>query len=77
MRKTNDGFLIAEEDLRIRGAGEMLGTKQSGLPTYKVANLNCDYDLLNKASQDARLFLEKDSAMTSERGKAVQILLYL
>jgi ATP-dependent DNA helicase RecG len=77
MRKTNDGFLIAEEDLKIRGAGEMLGTKQSGLPSYKVANLNCDYDLLNKASQDARLFLEKDSAMTSERGKAVRILLYL
>ena len=77
IRKTNDGFLIAEEDLKIRGAGEMLGTRQSGLPSYKVANLNYDYDLLSKASQDARLFLEKDEKMTSERGKAVRILLYL
>ena len=77
MRKTNDGFLIAEEDLKIRGAGEMLGTKQSGLPSYKVANLNYDYDLLNKASQDARLFLEKDAKMKGGRGKSVRLLLYL
>jgi ATP-dependent DNA helicase RecG len=77
MRETEDGFRIAEEDLRLRGAGEMLGTRQSGLPLFRMADLSTDGDLLAAARDDAQLVLNRDPTLTSERGEALRILLYL
>ena len=77
MRETEDGFIIAEEDLKLRGAGEELGTRQSGLPKFKVASLEDHSHLIPMARDDARLILEKDSDLSSERGKNLRVLLYL
>jgi ATP-dependent DNA helicase RecG len=77
LRDTQDGFIIAEEDLRLRGAGEVLGTRQSGLPKFRVADLAVHGDLLSTARDDAQLFLNKNKDMSSERAKALRILLYL
>ncbi|MCR9213554.1 MAG: ATP-dependent DNA helicase RecG [Proteobacteria bacterium] len=77
MRETEDGFRIAEEDLRLRGAGELLGTKQSGLPEFKLADLQAHSRLLNIARDDARLILEKDGQLNGSRGQALRVLLYL
>ena len=77
MRQTNDGFRIAEEDLRLRGAGEMLGHKQSGEPEFKLADLDRMTALLPIARDDARLLLDRDGGLDSERGRAARVLLYL
>jgi ATP-dependent DNA helicase RecG len=77
MRDTDDGFLIAEEDLRLRGAGEVLGTKQSGLPEFHLTNLEVHSDLLAIARDDAALILNKDPDLDSSRGEALRTLLYL
>ena len=77
MRETDDGFLIAEEDLRLRGAGELLGTRQSGLPEFRLADLAIHGELLATARDDARLILERDPELESERGRALRVLLYL
>jgi len=77
MRQTEDGFVIAEEDLRLRGAGELLGTRQSGLPVFKLADLAVHGDLLATARDDARLIIERDPDLSGERGKALRVLLYL
>ena len=77
MRETEDGFRIAEEDLRLRGSGEILGTKQSGLPGFTFTNLEVHSSLLGAAHDDARLLLNKDPSLESERGKAARLLLYL
>jgi ATP-dependent DNA helicase RecG len=77
MRETNDGFIIAEEDLRLRGAGELLGTKQSGLPALRIADLNQHQELLLAARDDANLLLSQDPLLQSERGQALRTLLYL
>jgi ATP-dependent DNA helicase RecG len=77
LRETEDGFRIAEEDLRLRGAGELLGTRQSGVPTFRLARLPEQDDLLQVARQDARMVLEKDPQLTGPRGKALRVLLYL
>ena len=77
MRQTDDGFRIAEEDLRLRGAGEVLGTRQSGLPEMRLADLAVDGELLAIARDDARLVLEKNPGLEGERGKALRVLLYL
>jgi len=77
MRKTNDGFVIAEEDLSIRGGGEILGTRQSGIPEFKFASYSIHRDLFDIARQDAKLIVERDSHLTSERGQALKVLLYL
>jgi ATP-dependent DNA helicase RecG len=77
MRETEDGFRIAEEDLRLRGAGEMLGTAQSGIPLFKVADLAIHGELLAAARDDAQLVLAKDPKLLSPRGEALRHLLYL
>ena len=77
LRETDDGFRIAEEDLRLRGAGELLGTRQSGLPTFHLADLAVHGDLLAAARDDARLILDKDPELAGERGQALRVLLYL
>lgn len=77
LRETEDGFRIAEEDLRLRGAGELLGTKQSGLPDYKVANLTHHQNLLLMARDEARLIIDKNATLSGARGDALKTLLYL
>ena len=77
MRRTEDGFEIAEEDLRLRGEGEVLGTKQSGLPDFKLAVPDHHAELLATARDDAHLILTRDQALTSERGEALRALLYI
>lgn len=77
MRETEDGFRIAEEDLRLRGAGELLGTRQSGLPDMRLADLAAHAELLQAARDDARLVIERDPELKSERGAALRALLYL
>ncbi|WP_395685331.1 ATP-dependent DNA helicase RecG [Aestuariivirga sp.] len=77
MRETEDGFRIAEEDLRLRGAGEMLGARQSGLPLFRMADLATDGDLLAAARDDAQLILGRDPKLISPRGEALRVLLYL
>jgi ATP-dependent DNA helicase RecG len=77
LRETEDGFRIAEEDLRLRGAGEVLGTRQSGLPELRLADLAAHADLLAIARDDARLVLSRDPDLSSPRGQALRTLLYL
>ncbi len=77
MRETQDGFRIADEDLRIRGAGDLLGLKQSGLPQFRVADLESQAELMRIAQDDARLLLTIDPDLTSARGQAIRALLYL
>jgi ATP-dependent DNA helicase RecG len=77
MRETEDGFRIAEEDLRLRGAGEMLGTQQAGLPLFRLADLNVHGELLAAARDDAALILARDPELKTPRGDALRTLLYL
>jgi ATP-dependent DNA helicase RecG len=77
LRETDDGFRIAEEDLRLRGAGEVLGTRQSGLPTLRLADLAEHEELVAVAHDDARLVLERDADLSTPRGEALRLLLYL
>jgi ATP-dependent DNA helicase RecG len=77
MRQTNDGFIIAEADLKLRGSGELLGTKQTGVPEYRFISLEKDADLLAAAKQEATLALEQDATLSSARGEALRQLLGL
>ena len=77
MRETQDGFRLAEEDLRLRGGGELLGTRQSGDTPFRVASLEQIQRLLPVAHNDARLLIERDGGLTGERGEAARLLLYL
>ena len=77
MRESNDGFVIAEEDLRLRGAGDVMGTRQSGLPDMHFATLPEHQDLLEIAQRDAQLTLNKAPELAGERGEALRTLLYL
>jgi ATP-dependent DNA helicase RecG len=77
LRETDDGFRIAEEDLALRGEGEVLGTRQSGLPGFRIARPELHRDLLEAARKDAALILHRDPALSSERGEALRVLLHL
>ena len=77
MRETEDGFRIAEEDLRLRGEGDVLGTRQSGLPGFRIAQSAVHRDLMVAARDDAALVLARDPGLKSERGQALRVLLYL
>jgi ATP-dependent DNA helicase RecG len=77
MRDTDDGFRIAEEDLKLRGGGEVLGTRQSGLPDFKLVDLAAHGDLIPVARDDAKLALEQDPELVGDRGRALRVLLYL
>jgi ATP-dependent DNA helicase RecG len=77
LRETDDGFRIAEEDLRLRGAGDLLGTRQSGLPEFRLASLEHHSDLLAIARDDIKLIIDRDPTLETERGEALRILLYL
>ena len=77
MRETQDGFLLAEEDLRLRGGGELLGTRQSGDTPFRIASLEQIARLMPMAHDDARLLIERDGGLTGPRGEAARLLLYL
>ncbi len=77
LRETEDGFVIAEEDLRLRGAGEVLGTRQSGVPDFRLAAFPAHTELLAAARDDVKLILDRDPELTSDRGKCLRELLYL
>lgn len=77
MAETEDGFVIAEKDLELRGAGEILGTRQSGLPEFRLADIGLHGDLMRVANDDARLVLERDPDLTGDRGRKLRYLLYL
>lgn len=77
LRETEDGFRIAEEDLRLRGGGEVLGTRQSGLPDFKLADIMSHGELLAAARDDAQLTITRDPDLASPRGQALRTLLYL
>ncbi len=77
LRETDDGFEIAEQDLRLRGAGDVLGTRQSGLPEFRLVDLEAHGGLLAVARDDARLIMEGDPGLETARGDALRTLLYL
>ncbi len=77
MRETEDGFVIAEKDLKLRGAGEMLGTRQSGFPEFRLADLSVHTGLLATARDDVKLVLNIEPDLDGKRGPALRTLLYL
>lgn len=77
LRETNDGFVIAEEDLRLRGEGDMVGTRQTGLPDYVLADLSVHLPLIRMAHDDAKLALHRDPELSGTRGQALRVLLAL
>ncbi len=77
LRKTEDGFRIADEDFRIRGGGDLLGTRQSGMPGWRLADPETDEGLLHMAARDAEVLLHRDARLESARGRAVRVLMQL
>jgi ATP-dependent DNA helicase RecG len=77
LRDTDDGFRIADEDFLIRGGGDVLGRRQSGLPGYRLADPDTHADLLPMARQDAELLLTRDPRLEGPRGLAMRVLLNL
>ena len=77
LRETDDGFVISQIDLEMRGAGDLIGTAQSGLPRFRIADMESMTDLMAQAQRDARNLLAKDPHLTSERGEAARVLLWL
>jgi len=77
LRDTEDGFVIADADFRIRGGGDVLGTRQAGLPGFRLADPIAHEGLLHMASRDAALLLERDPTLAGERGRAIRVLLRL
>jgi ATP-dependent DNA helicase RecG len=77
IRRNDDGFAIAEIDFRMRGAGDMLGTQQSGLPPFRLVSPEAHADLLGSADKEARLAIERDPDLTTPRGRAIRLALRL
>ena len=77
LRETEDGFVLAETDLKLRGAGDVLGVAQSGLPRFWIADVETQPDLMKIAQDDARMLLTMDPDLTGPRGKAARVLLWL
>jgi ATP-dependent DNA helicase RecG len=77
MRETEDGFRISEEDLRLRGEGDVLGTRQSGVPGFRIARIETHGNLIGTARDDAQLALSRDPTLATERGEALRHLLYV
>ncbi|MFN7709994.1 MAG: ATP-dependent DNA helicase RecG [Holosporales bacterium] len=77
MRSTEDGFKIAEEDLRLRGGGEIMGLRQSGMPHYRVADLSLHQDLLHEAHQFAKNLLDRDPSLNTPSGYPFRVLMEL
>jgi ATP-dependent DNA helicase RecG len=77
MRDTEDGFLIAEKDLELRGGGEVMGARQSGMPEFRIAEVPAFGELLAAARDDAKLVLSQDPRLETPRGEALRLLLYL
>jgi ATP-dependent DNA helicase RecG len=77
LRETEDGFVIAETDLQMRGAGDLIGTAQSGLPVFRIADLERQAALMAIAQSDARALLATDPDLSSDRGRAARVLLWL
>jgi ATP-dependent DNA helicase RecG len=77
LRDTDDGFLIADEDFRLRGGGDALGTRQAGLPGYRLADPDAHEHLLHMANRDAAVLLSRDPKLETSRGQAIRLLLKL
>ena len=77
LRSSDDGFEIAEEDLRLRGAGDLLGAAQSGFPQFQIADAAAHGELLAAARDDAAMIIDKDPELKTPRGEALRVLLYL
>ena len=77
MKETNSGFEIAEEDLNIRGAGEVLGRKQSGIPSFKIADLSFDSDLLEDVREEVDIIIAENPKLKNKEGENLKNLLYL
>ena len=77
LRETEDGFVIAETDLNMRGAGDVIGTAQSGIPKFQIADLEQQSGLMAIAQSDARNLLSQDPSLTGDRGQAARTLLWL
>ena len=77
MRQTDDGFIIAEEDLKLRGAGEVLGTRQSGLENLRLSNFELQAELISAARQDAINIIKTDPMLQTPRGQSLKMLMYL
>ncbi len=77
LRATEDGFRIAEEDLRLRGEGDVLGARQAGAPGFRFARLEVHGGLLARAREEARAALERSERLTGDENRALRLLLYL
>lgn len=77
MRETEDGFKISEVDMQMRGAGDLIGTVQSGLPRFRIADMESQSGLMQTAQKDARYLLEHDPELVSPRATAAKTLLWL
>ncbi|MBK6704268.1 MAG: hypothetical protein IPG56_11275 [Caulobacteraceae bacterium] len=77
MRRNDDGFAIAEIDFKLRGAGDVLGTQQSGLPPFRLVSPEAHADMLGAADKEARLSVERDPDLKSPRGEAIRLVLSL
>jgi ATP-dependent DNA helicase RecG len=77
IRETTDGFRIAEEDLKLRGEGDVLGTRQSGLPGYRIARSDVHAQLITQARDEALRIMKQNPKLTGADGEALRCLLYL